>query len=90
MYLTGPSKSVVLEKFHCLSSKQVHLDCQGAKKNNTLVSGNAGGEIIFTRAAAKKKIINLIEFFKQSLHFKTTRPNSTFFVEKQRALSFIV
>ena len=32
-------------------------------KNNTLVSENADGEKIFTRAAAKKKIINLIKFF---------------------------
>ena len=45
---------------------------------------------IFTGAAAKKKIfISLTEFFKQSLHLKTTL-TVLFFSEKQRALSFIV
>ena len=40
---------------------------------------------IFTRAAAKKKkkkIINLIEFLKWSLHYKTTLA-ALFLVEKQ-------
>ena len=45
---------------------------------------------IFNSVAAKKLFfINLVEFFKQSLHLKTTL-SALFFVEKQRALSFIV
>ena len=43
---------------------------------------------IFTRAATKKKNY-LIEFFIRSLHLKTTL-TALFFVEKQRALTFIV
>ena len=39
---------------------------------------------VFTWRAAKKSI-NLIEFFKQSLHLKNCY-NSTAFIEKQRAL----
>ena len=42
---------------------------------------------IFTQAAAKK--INITEFFKQSLRIKTTL-TAFFFVEKQRAVSFVV
>ena len=44
---------------------------------------------IFTWVAQKKIFINLIEFFKQSLHLKNYS-NSSFFFEKQRVLSFIV
>ena len=61
----------------------------GQKKNN-LVSGNAGEEKNVHPGGRKKFfLISLIEFSKQSLHLKTT-PTTPFFVEKQRALSFIV
>ena len=60
------------------------------KKNNTLVSGNAVDEKNLHWGGRKKKIfISLTEFFKQSLHLKTTL-TVLFFSEKQRALSFIV
>ena len=41
-------------------------------EKSTLVSGNATDKKIFTPAAANFFWVNLIEFFKQSLHLKTT------------------
>ena len=49
-----------------------------AKKNNTLVSGNAGGKENLQSGGRKKKfVINLIDFFKQSLHLR--KPLSQYF-----------
>ena len=75
-----------------ISPRFVSIVCSyQAKKNNTLVSGNSGDEKSLHPGdrKKKKKIINLIEFSKQSLQLKTTL-TALFFVEKQRALSFIV
>ena len=47
------------------------------KKKNTRVSGNEGEEKNLHRAAAKNFFINLIEFFKSSLHLKNYS-NTTF------------
>ena len=57
------------------------------KKNNNLVSANAGDEKNFTPAAQKKKKkkkkkINLIECFKKSLHLKHYS-NSTFLLKNK-------
>ena len=41
---------------------------------------------MFTRAAAKKNFNNLIEFFKQSLHLKTTLTKNFFVKTKERYL----
>ena len=56
-------------------------------EKSTLVSGNATDKKIFTPAAANFFWVNLIEFFKQSLHLKNYS-DSTFFVEKQGVLPF--
>ena len=53
------------------------------QKNVTLFSGNGDDKKIFTRAAAKKFFINLIEFFEQSLHLKNYS-NSTFLFWKTK------
>ena len=74
-----------------ISPRFVSIVCSyQAKKNNTLVSGNSGDEKNLHPVDHKNFFfINLIEFSKQSLQLKTTL-TALFFVEKQRALSFIV